>query len=143
MLFSRAIFAFFAVGAISAFAAPSPGLGDKDKDDYDVIKTLDVLEQKNDAIIPQIGDVPSLMPIRLFVNIPPDALIDSNKCNESNLLPLLQTLVYNVDTTTGTFKSYKGKKGHGGSKDEVSKKAAKIIQVGLSHKTRDTTLTGH
>jgi hypothetical protein len=57
MFFSRALFSFFAVGAISAFAAPSPALVEKREDISDVLATLDTLEKSNDAIIPQIGEL--------------------------------------------------------------------------------------
>ncbi|KAH6901560.1 hypothetical protein BKA70DRAFT_1522319 [Coprinopsis sp. MPI-PUGE-AT-0042] len=113
MFFSRALFSFFAVGAISALAAPGPALVEKREDISDVLATLDTLEASNDAIIPQI-----------------DALIDGNTANEANLSPLLEALVFNVDTTTATFKSYEGRTDphHGGSKDDVAKKVAKIIE---------------
>ncbi|KAH6892765.1 hypothetical protein BKA70DRAFT_1571544 [Coprinopsis sp. MPI-PUGE-AT-0042] len=113
MLFTRALFSLFAVGVISALAAPSVALVERGEDMSNVLATLDTLESKNDGIISKI-----------------DKLIDGNTANEANLSPLLQSLSFNVDTTTATFKSYKGKPDphHGGSKDDVAKKVSKIIE---------------
>ncbi|KAH6913623.1 hypothetical protein BKA70DRAFT_1397543 [Coprinopsis sp. MPI-PUGE-AT-0042] len=112
MFFSRALFSFFAIGAISALAAPSAPVA-KREDITDVLAILDTLEVSTDAIIPHI-----------------DALIDSNTADENNLSPLLESLAFNVDTTTATFKTLEGKvdANTGGSKDDVAHKCAKIIE---------------
>ncbi|KAH6913501.1 hypothetical protein BKA70DRAFT_1263055 [Coprinopsis sp. MPI-PUGE-AT-0042] len=113
MFFSRALFSFFAVGAISALAAPSPAPVAKREDITDVLAVLDSWDASTNAIIPQI-----------------DTLIDNDTANEDNLAPLLEALAFNADSTTAKFKSLEGKvdTSSGGSKDDVAKKTASIVE---------------
>ncbi|KAF9048944.1 hypothetical protein BJ165DRAFT_1342870 [Panaeolus papilionaceus] len=115
MFFSRALLSFFAVGAISTLASPTPAPVDvveKREDVSDVLAVIDTLKTSTGSILPQI-----------------DNLVNTNQATTSNISPLLQNLVDAVNTGTASLNTLQGKVDAttGGTKDQVAQDVAGVI----------------
>jgi len=106
----RLVASFFAFGAISALATPTPVV-EKREDVSDVLAIVGTLQSSTGSILPQI-----------------DSLVNTDQATEANLSPLLAQLVTALDTSAASFQSLNGKvdQNSGGSKEEVAAQVATV-----------------